>query len=80
MRIFGYEIATSRHKKAAPDRPPTQHWTPTHMHKKGGAYRYLNDGILEADRSAVVIYDDRDGRVWVRPHDEFHDGRFSPLT
>ena len=80
MRIFGYEIAISRSKPRAPDLPPPPHWVPTHTHKKGGAYRHLYNGILEVDRSAVVIYDDRDGRVWVRPHDEFHDGRFSPLT
>ena len=80
MRIFGYEIAISRHTETGSDLAPSLHWAPTHMHKKGGAYRHLHDGILEADHSAVVIYDDRDGQVWVRPHDEFHDGRFSPLA
>uniref|UniRef100_UPI0040473F38 hypothetical protein n=1 Tax=Yoonia sp. TaxID=2212373 RepID=UPI0040473F38 len=80
MRIFGYDIAISRTKPPTSDFAPSPHWEPTHMHKKGGAYRHLHDGLLEADHSAVVIYDDRDGRVWVRPHGEFHDGRFSPLV
>jgi len=43
-------------------------------------YRYLHEGILEADLSAVVIYDDQDGKVWVRPKGEFYDGRFSRLN
>ena len=71
MKIFGFRIEISRNTKAAAA------WTATHMHKKGGAYRKLYDGILETDRSAVVIYDDADGQVWVRPYAEFYDGRFS---
>jgi hypothetical protein len=35
--------------------------------------------VLETDRSDVVIYDDADGAVWVRPVEEFNDGRFSQL-
>lgn len=52
----------------------------THRHKKGGQYRLLARGILEADRSEVAIYDDKDGTIWVRPLAEFEDGRFSPIS
>lgn len=55
-------------------------WAPTHRHRKGGLYRVLCRGILEADRSDVVIYDDADGQVWVRPVDEFEDGRFVKIA
>lgn len=55
-------------------------WHPTHRHRKGGGYRVLGHGILEADRSDVVIYDDADGTIWVRSKSEFYDGRFTPLN
>lgn len=63
---------------------PTQepnggNWNPTHRHAKGGAYRVLMHAILEADRSAVVVYDDIEGTVWVRALSEFCDGRFSTI-
>jgi len=57
-----------------------QGWEPTHRHKKGGYYRLISYGTLEADRSAVCIYDDAVGTVWVRAASEFEDGRFTPLT
>ncbi len=55
-------------------------WTPTHRHKKGGYYRLISYGTLEADRSSVCIYDDAVGTVWVRSSEEFEDGRFTPLA
>lgn len=54
-------------------------WAPTHRHRKGGLYRRVTTAVLEADRSDVVIYDDADGTIWVRPVAEFEDGRFTPL-
>ena len=54
-------------------------WAATHRHRKGGLYRVLGRGVLESDRSNVVIYDDADGTVWVRPTVEFDDGRFEPV-
>ncbi|MEY1555364.1 hypothetical protein AB3Y40_06980 [Yoonia sp. R2331] len=54
-------------------------WTATHRHKKGGLYRRVADAVLESDRSAVVIYDDKDGTIWVRSKGEFEDGRFTRL-
>lgn len=56
-------------------------WHPTHRHKKGGGYRLLGFGVLEADRTSVAIYDDIDGTVWVRDAAEFNDrDRFAPVT
>lgn len=54
-------------------------WHPTHRHKKGGRYRLLGYGVLEADRSRVAIYDDAQGTVWVRDAAEFEDGRFTSV-
>ena len=54
-------------------------WAPTHRHRKGGLYRVLGQAVLEADRTDVVVYDDAEGTVWVRPVAEFEDGRFTPV-
>ncbi|WP_458322861.1 DUF1653 domain-containing protein [Roseobacter sp. A03A-229] len=59
---------------------PVGAWSPTHRHRKGGLYRVLAHGILEADRSDAVIYDDAGGTIWVRPVVEFEDGRFERLA
>ncbi|MEM7472306.1 MAG: DUF1653 domain-containing protein [Pseudomonadota bacterium] len=66
----------------APEAAPTHPngWFATHLHKKGGKYRVIMHAVLEADRSDVVIYDDAEGAVWVRPVSEFYDGRFAPLS
>jgi hypothetical protein len=58
---------------------PKEKWVATHRHKKGGLYRVVRYGLLEADRSDVVIYDDADGLTWVRDKAEFEDGRFTRL-
>lgn len=63
----------------APGHPISADWAPTHRHRKGGLYRVVTYGTLEADRSPVVIYDDADGTVWVRPTQEFEDGRFEKV-
>lgn len=73
--------------EAAPPTPPAPtpvfgqtQWHPTHRHKKGDGYRLLGYGVLEADRSPVAIYDDKDGTVWVRDADEFNQtDRFAPV-
>jgi hypothetical protein len=54
-------------------------WRPTHQHRKGGLYRVLAIGVLEADRTDAVIYDDAEGHIWVRAKSEFCDGRFLPV-
>ena len=70
--------------KMSPTPPPgpsiRADWVPTHRHRKGGLYRFISHGILETDRSPVVIYDDAQGTVWVRPTSEFEDGRFEVLN
>ncbi len=57
-----------------------QFWQATHRHRKGGLYRVIAEGVWEPDRSPVVIYDDESGQVWVRPKEEFEDGRFSVVA
>jgi hypothetical protein len=54
-------------------------WQPTHRHRKGGLYRVVARGRIEADLSPVVIYEARDGTTWVRPEAEFDDGRFTAI-
>ena len=55
-------------------------WKPTHRHlKTGGLYRAISDATIEATMTPVVVYQGADGRWWVRPRDEFHDGRFELL-
>lgn len=50
---------------------------PTYRHvKTGGLYQVLFDAFLERDVSHVVVYMAADGTIWVRPWEEFHDGRF----
>lgn len=44
--------------------------------KTGGIYEILATGLIEATLMPCVIYSGNDGTVWVRPHDEFNDGRF----
>lgn len=58
----------------------SQPWVATHRHCKGGLYRVLGQGILEADRTEAVIYQDKDGTIWIRPTLEFEDGRFERLA
>jgi len=83
--VFGDRAGVRSPGRPIPDDRPgagrsAAPWAPTHRHRKGGLYRVLSDGIYEPDRSAVVIYDDVDGSVWVRPASEFWDGRFATIT
>lgn len=56
-----------------------------YRHKKtGGVYVHLMNAYLEADKTYVAIYR-RIGATdatmtWVRPVEEFFDGRFEPLS
>jgi hypothetical protein len=55
-------------------------WNATHRHlKTGGLYTFLYEGIDENSMTRVVIYQDRQGVVWVRPAEQFYDGRFEVL-
>jgi len=54
--------------------------TPTHRHRKGGLYRLIARGRIEATLEPCAIYESvKDDLVWVRPEAEFEDGRFTPL-
>lgn len=70
-------------------------WRPTHRHKKRGSeYQLLGIGKMQTndwsdlavypaqspvDMREVAIYCAKDGTLWVRPREEFEDGRFEPL-
>ncbi len=71
-----------RYGGTPPALPPTGNtpgWVPTHQHRKGGLYRVLGHGLLESDRCPMTLYDDVGGTIWIRPSDEFQDGRFTAL-
>jgi hypothetical protein len=57
-------------------------WKPTHRHvKTGGLYRVLyTHALFEWDLRQAVIYDAESGAIWIRPADEFYDGRFEPVA
>jgi hypothetical protein len=49
-------------------------------HRKGGEYTVVAVARIEADLMPVIVYQsEKDGSVWVRPIDEFEDGRFTQL-
>lgn len=52
--------------------------------KRGTIYEVLGLGQVQTedwgqDNAAVMIYRSEDGLLWVRPHNEFMDGRFERL-
>ena len=61
-----------------------------YRHYKGGMYTLVCEAQLEADPKIImVVYEDRDGKTWVRPASEFyemvqHEGmwvpRFAPMA
>lgn len=52
----------------------------THRHiKSGGPYQFISYCIIEKTLTEGVIYMDITGRLWVRPREEFEDGRFAPI-
>jgi hypothetical protein len=62
---------------------PAQDTAPVYLHKKRGTtYTLVGEATLQVTESAhdnarLVIYrSTTDGRLWVRPYHEFHDGRF----
>lgn len=42
-----------------------------YRHYKGGIYEYVDEAILEADLTPMVIYRAADGRLWLRPRAVF---------
>ena len=56
-------------------------WQPTHRHYKGGLYRELMRGFWEPTVEGAVVYENKDGIVWIRNAVEFDDpNRFQPLA
>lgn len=59
-------------------------WRPTHEHFKGGLYRVIARGRIEANLTPCVIYDNEKGETWVRPADDFDQtdpfARFAALS
>lgn len=50
------------------------------QHRKGGVYTVIAEGVNETDLTPVIIYQAAvDGVIWVRPKEEFMDGRFTRL-
>lgn len=47
-------------------------WQPTHRHYKGGLYRLIGQGRIEATLQHVAVYENEKGEIWVRPWLEFH--------
>lgn len=60
-------------------------WHPTHRHlKRESTYRVEGQASLQTsipceEAAVLVIYRDESGRLFARPHDEFHDGRFEVI-
>ncbi|GLK74581.1 DUF1653 domain-containing protein [Ancylobacter dichloromethanicus] len=53
--------------------------------KRGSTYTVVASATLQtnspiSDDASVVIYQSEDGKLWVRPVDEFFDGRFEELS
>ena len=45
--------------------------------KTGGRYILIGEGVIEKTNTPCVMYTSiLGGPIWVRPTDEFHDGRF----
>lgn len=63
----------------------TLRWRPTHRHVgRGTDYQMIGEAIAQCDEpihddDPVTVYRGEDGRLWVRPPDEFLHGRFRPL-
>lgn len=48
--------------------------------KTQGIYRVIATGLIEETLTPCVVYEaEKGGRVWVRPYDEFMDGRFEQI-
>lgn len=50
--------------------------------KSGGVYRIVGHALIENDVTPAIIYESLSGDagLWVRPADEFQDGRFAKVN
>ena len=63
-------------------------WFPTHFHRKrkskymliGSGSVQVSSGVPLAEGDQVAVYQDRQGRLWVRRYTEFEDGRFGEIA
>lgn len=53
------------------DRLIAAEWKPTHQHYKGGLYRVVRRGFIEANWVPAVFYESDEGTLIVRPALEF---------
>ncbi len=68
--------------------PHDYKWFPTHFHRKrkskylliGGGSVQVSSGAPLEEGDEVAIYQDRQGRLWVRRYTEFEDGRFGEIA
>lgn len=71
---------------AAPTAPSTAAGERTFRHRKRGtSYAVQGYASLQAETpceegAVLVVYKGEDGKLWARPHDEFHDGRFEEIA
>lgn len=48
--------------------------------KSGADYKVIGHALMESSFASVVVYEGiNDGKKWVRPLDEFCDGRFTGI-
>jgi hypothetical protein len=52
--------------------------------KRGTSYKVFGRAIVQtgkplSDDQEVIVYVGSDGQIWVRPVDEFYDGRFEKI-
>lgn len=51
-----------------------------YLHNNGNLYEILSIGLLERTLESMVTYKDIEtGVIWVRPAEEFFDGRFKEV-
>lgn len=62
-------------KRAEPKIRAQKHKNYKHL-KTGHVYRCMGFGFIEARMEPCVIYEGPDNIIWVRPREEFEDGRF----
>jgi hypothetical protein len=73
-------------RTAAPTAPSTAAGERMFRHRKRGtSYAVQGYASLQAETpceegAVLVIYKGEDGKLWARPHDEFHDGRFEEIA